>query len=83
MCPEYVNVFGVRKATDKEGNVLEVTLDASCNYVESTVTMGENGMETNATPTIAPIASLIMNRQSAVALCNLLIKTLSTEKESV
>lgn len=29
MKPEYVNTFGLRKVSDKQGEILEITLDAS------------------------------------------------------
>lgn len=29
MKPEYVNTFGLRKVSDKQGEILEVTLDAT------------------------------------------------------
>ena len=80
MRPSYVNVFGVRKATDKEGNILEVTLDASCKYMETSVAVTPQGMENISTPAVDPVVSLVMNRQSAIALANLLIKTLGTEE---
>ena len=79
MRPSYVNVFGVRKATDKEGNILEVTLDASCKYMETTVAVTPQGMENISTPAVDPVISLVMNRQSAIALANLLLKTLNPE----
>lgn len=79
MRPSYVNVFGVRKATDKEGNILEVTLDASCKYMETSVAVTPQGMENISTPAVDPVVSLVMNRQSALALANLLIKTLNPE----
>ena len=81
MRPSYVNVFGVRKATDKEGNILEVTLDASCKYMETSVAVTPQGMENISTPAVDPVVSLVMNRQSALALANLLIKTLNPDSE--
>ena len=80
MIPDYVNVFGVRKATDKDGNILEVTLDASCKYMETSVAITpQGGMENISTPAVEPVVSLVMNRQSAIALANLLVKTLNPE----
>ena len=79
MRPSYVNVFGVRKATDKEGNILEVTLDASCKYMETSVAVTPQGMENLSTPAVDPVVSLVMNSQSAIALANLLAKTLNPE----
>ena len=81
MRPSYVNVFGVRKATDKEGNILEVTLDASCKYMETSVAVTPQGMENISAPAVDPVVSLVMNRQSALALANLLIKTLNPDSE--
>lgn len=80
MRPTYVNVFGVRKASDKDGNIVEVTLDASCKYMETSVAVTQQGMENIATPAVDQVASLVMNRQSALALANLLLKTLAPEE---
>ena len=79
MRPSYVNVFGVRKATDKDGEIVEVTLDASCKYMETSVTVTPQGMENIATPAVEPVISLVMNRKSALALTSLLVKTLGEE----
>ena len=35
MRPEYANAFGLRKVSDKDGQLLEVTLDISCKYMEN------------------------------------------------
>ena len=45
MKPEYVNTFGLRKVSDKQGEILEITLDASYKYMENTVTVTPNGLE--------------------------------------
>lgn len=76
MKPEYDNTFGLRKVSDKQGEVLEITLDASYKYMENTVTVTPNGLETISTPNTEQVASLVMNRQSAISLRNLLIQTL-------
>ena len=68
MKPEYANSFGLRKVSDKEGELLEVTLDIAFKYME-------NAMTVNADT----VASIVMNRQSAISLRNLLIQTLGTE----
>ena len=39
MKPEYANTFGVRKVADKEGNILELTLDIAYKYMETAVTV--------------------------------------------
>ena len=76
MKPEYVNTFGLRKVCSPDGEVLEVTLDASYKYMENAVTVTAKGMENISTPASEPVASMVMNRQSAISLRNLLIKTL-------
>jgi len=79
MKPEYVNTFGVRKVSDKEGNLLELTLDATYKYMETAVTVTPKGLENISTPAAEQVASIVMNRQSAIALRNLLIQTLDSE----
>ena len=79
MKPEYVNTFGVRKVSDKEGNVLELTLDITYKYMETAVTVTPKGLENISTPAAEQVASIVMNRQSAIALRNLLIQTLDSE----
>ena len=76
MKPEYANSFGLRKVSDKEGELLEVTLDIAFKYMENAMTVNaKGGLENVATPA----ASIVMNRQSAISLRNLLIQTLGTE----
>lgn len=79
MKPEYVNTFGLRKVSDKQGEILEITLDASYKYMENNVTVTSNGLENVATPNTDLVASIVMNRQSAISLRNLLIQTLDGE----
>ena len=79
MKPEYANTFGIRKVSDKEGEVLEVTLDISYKYLENAVTFTSKGMENVSTPAADQVASIVMNRQSAISLRNLLIQTLGVE----
>ena len=79
MKPEYANTFGVRKVADKEGNILELTLDIGFKYMESAVTVTPKGLENISTPAAEQVASVVMNRQSAIALRNLLIQTLDGE----
>ena len=79
MKPEYVNTFALRKVVSHSGTVLEITLDASHKYMENNVTVTPNGLENVATPAADLIASLVMNRQTAVTLRNLLIQTLGEE----
>ena len=62
-----------------EGEVLEITLDASHKYMENNVTVTSNGLENVATPASDQVASLVMNRQAAISLRNLLIQTLDGE----
>ena len=42
MKPEYVNTFALRKVVNKEGEALEITLDASHKYMENSVTVTSN-----------------------------------------
>ncbi|MCI9156371.1 MAG: hypothetical protein HFF44_05430 [Lawsonibacter sp.] len=80
MKPEYANSFGLRKVSDKEGEILEVTLDISYKYMENAMTVtAKGGIENVATPAADPVASIVMTRQSAISLRNLLIQTLGTE----
>lgn len=79
MKPEYANTFGIRKVSDKEGEVLEITLDISYKYMENAVTFTSKGMENVSTPAAEQVASIVMNRQSAISLRNLLIQTLGVE----
>ena len=79
MKPEYANTFGIRKVSDKDGEVLEVTLDIAYKYMETAMTVTPKGMENVSTPAADYVASIVMNRQSAISLRNLLIQTLGTE----
>ena len=79
MRPEYVNTFALRKVVNKEQEVLEITLDASHKYMENNVTVTANGLDNVATPSADLVASLVMNRQTAINLRNLLIQTLDGE----
>ncbi len=79
MKPEYVNTFGIRKVSSPDGEILEVTLDATYKYMETAVTVTSKGLENVSTPNAEPVASLVMNRQSALALRNLLIQTFGVE----
>ena len=79
MKPEYANTFGIRKVSDKEGEVLEVTLDISYKYMDNTLTMTAQGLENVATPSAEPVASIVMTRSSALSLRNLLDKSLDEQ----
>ena len=50
MKPEYVNTFALRKVVNKEGEALEITLDASHKYMENNVTVTSNGLENGRLP---------------------------------
>ena len=78
MKPEYANSFGIRKVSDKDGEVLEVTLDIAYKYMENAMTVTPKGLE-NVSTAADPVASIVMNRQSAISLRNLLIQTLGVE----
>ena len=43
MKPQYANTFGIRKVSDKEGEILEVTLDIAYKYMETAVTVTAKG----------------------------------------
>ena len=79
MRPEYANTFGLRKVTDKDGEILEITLDISHKYMETTMTVTPKGLENISTPANDQIASGVMNRQSAISLRNLLLQTMGDE----
>ena len=76
MKPQYANTFRIRKVSDKEGEVLEVTLDIAYKYMETAVTVTPKGLENVSAPNAEQVASIVMNRQSAISLRNLLIQTL-------
>ena len=50
MKPEYANTFGIRKVSDKEGEVLEVTLDIAYKYMETAMTVTSGGETTTVSP---------------------------------
>lgn len=79
MKPEYANTFGIRKVSDSQGEVLEVTLDISYKYMETALTVTPKGLENVSTPNADHVTSIVMNRQSALSLRNLLIQTLGVE----
>lgn len=79
MKPEYANTFGLRKVTSSEGEILEVTLDVSYKYMDTSLNLTPKGLENISTPTADHVASIVMNRQSAISLRNLLIQTLDGE----
>ena len=79
MKPQYANTFGIRKVSDKDGEVLEVTLDVAYKYMETAMTITSKGLENVSTPNADQVASIVMNRQSAISLRNLLIQTLGVE----
>ena len=80
MKPEYVNAFALRKVVNQAGETLEITLDASHKYMENNVTVTSNGLENVATPATDLVASMVMNRQTAVSLRDLLVRTLAGEE---
>ena len=80
MKPQYANTFGIRKVSDKEGEVLEVTLDIAYKYMETAVTITPKGLENISTPAADQIAAIVMTRQSAISLRTLLIQTRGMEQ---
>ena len=79
MKPQYANTFGIRKVSDKDGDILEVTLDMAYKYMETAITITPKGLENVSTPSAEQVASIVMNKQSAISLRNLLIQTLGVE----
>ena len=79
MKPEYVNAFALRKVANSDGEILEVTLEASYKYMENAVTVTSKGLENVATPNADAVSALVMNRQTAIALRNLLIQSLGVD----
>lgn len=79
MKPNYVNTFGIRKVSDNNGEILEVVLDLSHKYMETSITITNKGLENISTPNADLVASVVMNRQSAISLRNLLLQTLGVE----
>ena len=79
MKPEYANTFGLRKVADPQGQILEVTLDISYKYMENALTVTSNGLEHVPPPILHHLKNIVMNRQSAISLRNLLIQSLGDE----
>ena len=79
MKPVYANTFVLRKVTSPDGDIVEVTLDVSYKYMETSMTLTGSGMEAVSTPAADQVASLVMTRNSALALRNLLNATLGEE----
>lgn len=76
MKPVYANTFGLRKVCSPEGELVEVTLDAAYKYMEASMTVTNNGIETVSTPAAEQVVSIVMNRASALSLRALLNKML-------
>lgn len=80
MKPEYANTFLACARSLTPGlQILEVTLDISYKYMENALTVTSNGLENVSTPNADHVASIVMNRQSAISLRNLLIQSLGDE----
>jgi len=79
MKPQYVNTFGVRKVADREGEAQEITLDMAFRYMETAVAVTDKGVENISAPNVEQVASVVMNRQSALSLRNLLIQMLGVD----
>ena len=76
MKPVYANTFGLRKVCNSEGEIMEITLDATYKYMETTMTVSSNGVEAVSTPAADQVVSIVMNRSSALSLRALLDKML-------
>ena len=78
MKPEYVNSFSMRKAAAPSGEILEITLEMAHKYMDTSININPDGsMESVAAPINETVASFVMNRQSAISLCNMLIQSLN------
>ena len=76
MKPVYANTFGLRKVCDRNGDLVEATLDIAYKYMDSKITVTPKGVETIAIPAADQIASIVLTKQNAISLRNLLIQTL-------
>ena len=76
MKPVYANTFGIRKVCSSEGEIMEITLDATYKYMETAMTVTAKGVETISTPAAEQVISIVMNRASAASLRALLDKML-------
>lgn len=76
MKPVYANTFGLRKVCSPNGEIIEITLDATYKYMETAMTVTGKGLETVSTPAAEQVVSLVMNRASALSLRALLDKML-------
>ena len=76
MKPVYANTFGIRKVCSSEGEIMEITLDATYKYMETAMTVTAKGFETISTPAAEQVISIVMNRASAMSLRGLLDKML-------
>ncbi len=79
MKPVYANFFGVHKTQNADGDVLELTLNISHKYMEQTVTVGPNGVETISAPAMEQIASILLTPTNARALKVLLDQTVGED----
>ena len=77
MKPVYANTFGLRKVCSPQGEIMEITLDVSYKYMETALTVTANGVETVSTPAADQVASIVMNRTSAMSLRSLLDQMLA------
>ncbi len=77
MKPQYANTFGLRKVCGQDGEILEVTLDIAYKYMETAMTVTAKGLENVSAPAADQVASIVMNRQSAVSLRDLLDQMLT------
>ena len=76
MKPVYANTFGLRKVCSTDGEIMEITLDATYKYMETAMTVTPNGVEAVSTPAADQVVSIVMNRASALSLRGLLDKML-------
>jgi len=76
MKPVYANTFSLRKVSNLEGEIMEVTLDVAYKYMETSMTVSTSGVETVSSPAAEQVVSVVMNRASALSLQALLDKML-------
>lgn len=76
MKPVYANCFGIRKNENSNGDVIEVTIDIGHKYMESSTTLTPNGAQNVAAPAYEQIGSIVLTPAHALALRDLLDKTL-------
>ena len=81
MKPVYANFFSVSKTKNVHGETVELVLNVGHKYMEQSVVIGPNGVESVSTPAVDPISSILLTPENAAALRTLLNKTLGESEE--